>query len=95
MMFMVVINIGSWDDMITSLLYLTLLSYNLYCTLSPKQGFSKGHVEVYRASVDELLQFHQLKWNSNHFDMFYLNAQKLPGFFYAWNAMHTSVASIL
>jgi hypothetical protein len=42
--------------------------------------FNKGHIEVYRALVDELLQFHQLKRNSNHFDMFYLNAQKLPGF---------------
>jgi hypothetical protein len=58
---MVVINIGSWDDMITSLLYLTLLSYNLCCSLYPKQGFSKGHVEVYCTLVDELLQFHQLK----------------------------------
>jgi hypothetical protein len=28
---------------------------------TPKQGFSKGHIEVYRALVDELLQFHQLK----------------------------------
>jgi hypothetical protein len=27
----------------------------------PKQGFSKGHIEVYRALVDDLLQFHQLK----------------------------------
>jgi hypothetical protein len=27
----------------------------------PKQGFDKGHIEVYRALVDELLQFHQLK----------------------------------
>jgi hypothetical protein len=48
--------------------------------LYPKQGFNKGHVEVYHAQVDELLQFHQLKWNSNHFDSFYLNAWKLPGF---------------
>jgi hypothetical protein len=23
--------------------------------------FNKGHIEVYRALVDELLQFHQLK----------------------------------
>jgi hypothetical protein len=27
----------------------------------PEQGFDKGHIEVYRALVDELLQFHQLK----------------------------------
>jgi hypothetical protein len=44
------------------------------------KDFNKVHIEVYRALVDELLQFYQLKWNSNHFDMFYLNAQKLPGF---------------
>jgi hypothetical protein len=25
------------------------------------KGFSKGHIGVYRASVDDLLQFHQLK----------------------------------
>jgi hypothetical protein len=44
------------------------------------KDFIKGHIEVYRALVDEVLQFHQLKWNSNHFDMFYLTAQKLPRF---------------
>jgi hypothetical protein len=37
---------------------------------------NKGHVEVYRTSVDELLQFHQLKRNLNHFDKFYLKARK-------------------
>jgi hypothetical protein len=41
---------------------------------------NKGHVEVYRASVDELLQFHQLKRNFNHFDKFYLKARKFPRF---------------
>jgi hypothetical protein len=48
--------------------------------LSQNKGFNKGHVEVYHAPVDELLQFHQLKWNSNHFDIFYLKAQKIPEF---------------
>jgi hypothetical protein len=41
---------------------------------------NKGHVEVYRTSVDELLQFHQLKRCFNHFDKFYLKAQKFPKF---------------
>jgi hypothetical protein len=41
---------------------------------------NKGHVEVYRTSVDELLQFHQLKRSFNHFDRFYLKAQKFPRF---------------
>jgi hypothetical protein len=62
----------------------SLYSPKTYVVLYPKQGFNKGHVEVYRASVDDLLQFHQLKWNSNHFNMFYLNAWKFPGFSYAW-----------
>jgi hypothetical protein len=48
--------------------------------LYPKQDFSKGHVEVYRASVDEILQFHQLKMNFNHFDKLYLKARKFLGF---------------
>jgi hypothetical protein len=26
-----------------------------------KQEFDKGHIEVYRTLIDELLQFHQLK----------------------------------
>jgi hypothetical protein len=41
---------------------------------------NKGHVEVYRTSVDELLQFHQLKRSFNHFDKFYLKARKFPRF---------------
>jgi hypothetical protein len=41
-------------------LYLTLLSYNKCYYLYPKQGFNKGHVEVYRALVDEL-QFNSIK----------------------------------
>jgi hypothetical protein len=44
------------------------------------KDFIQGHIEVYRTLIDELLQFHQLKWNSSHFDLFYLNARKLPGF---------------
>jgi hypothetical protein len=61
----------------SSLLY-SLLSIVIIPTQN--KGFNKGHIEVYRALVDGLLQFHQLKRNSNHFDMFYLNAQKFPGF---------------
>jgi hypothetical protein len=41
---------------------------------------NKGHVEVYRTSVDELLLFHQLKRNFNHSDKFYLKAQEFPRF---------------
>jgi hypothetical protein len=41
---------------------------------------NKGHAEVYRTSVDELLQFHQLKRSFNHFNKFYLKAQKIPRF---------------
>jgi hypothetical protein len=44
------------------------------------KDFNRGHIEVYRALVDELLQFHQLNAS---FDMFYLNARKLPRFSYA------------
>jgi hypothetical protein len=54
---------------------------------------NKGHVEVYRTSVDELLQFHQLKRNFNHFDKFYLKAQNFPDFL-CMNAMHTTVSSL-
>jgi hypothetical protein len=35
---------------------------------------NKGDHGVYRTSVDELLQFHQLERNFNHFDKFYLKA---------------------
>jgi hypothetical protein len=41
---------------------------------------NKGHVEVYHTLVDELLLFHQLKRNFNHFDKFYLKEQKFPRF---------------
>jgi hypothetical protein len=41
---------------------------------------NKGHVRVYRTSVDELLLFHQLKRNFNHFDKFYLKARKFARF---------------
>jgi hypothetical protein len=50
MMIMVEISTGLNDDVGTILL-----------CLYPEQGFNKGHVEVYRALVDEVLQFHQLK----------------------------------
>jgi hypothetical protein len=36
---------------------------------------NKGHIEVYHVLVDELLQFHQLKRNFNHFDKFHLEVQ--------------------
>jgi hypothetical protein len=39
-----------------------------------KKVVNKGHVEVYRTSVDELLQFHQIKRSFNHFDKSYLKA---------------------
>jgi hypothetical protein len=48
--------------------------------ISTQKVVNKGHVEVYRASVDELLQFHQLKGNFNHFDKFYLKTRKIPRF---------------
>jgi hypothetical protein len=41
---------------------------------------NKGHVEVYRTLVDELLQLHQLKRGFNHFDKFYLKARKFSRF---------------
>jgi hypothetical protein len=64
--------------------FTSLISLLVVATITTQnKGFNKGHIEVYRALVDDLLQFHQLKWNSNHFDMFYLNAQKLSGFSYA------------
>jgi hypothetical protein len=43
-------------------------------------SFNNCHVGVYRTSVDELLLFHQLKRNFNHFDKFYLKARKFPRF---------------
>jgi hypothetical protein len=55
---------------------------------------NKGHVEVYRALVDELLQFHQLKRNFNHFDKFYLKAQKFPRFSMHECNAHTCFFSI-
>jgi hypothetical protein len=47
---------------------------------TPNKVVNKGHVGVYRTSIDELLQFHQLKRKFNHFDKFYLKAQKFPRF---------------
>jgi hypothetical protein len=46
---------------VSSILVLPYLSLLVGDYHYPKQGFSKGHIEVYRALVDELLQFHQLK----------------------------------
>jgi hypothetical protein len=61
--------------------FISLNSLLVVVTITTQnKDFNKGHIEAYRALDDELLQFHQLKWNSNHFGMFYLNAQKLPGF---------------
>jgi hypothetical protein len=41
--------------------FTSLISFSCCDYHYPKQGLSKGHVEVYRTLVDELLQFHQLK----------------------------------
>jgi competence protein ComGC len=60
---------------VSSILVLPHLSLLVVVNITTQnKDFKKGHIEVYRALVDELLQFHQLKRNSNHFDIFYLNA---------------------
>jgi hypothetical protein len=41
--------------------FTSLISVSWYDYHYPKQGFDKGHIEVYRTLIDELLQFHQLK----------------------------------
>jgi hypothetical protein len=41
--------------------FTSLIFFSCYYYHYPKQSFNKGHIEVYRALVDELLQFHQLK----------------------------------
>jgi hypothetical protein len=41
--------------------FTSLISFSCCDYHTPKQGLDKGHIEVYRALVDELLQFHQLK----------------------------------
>jgi hypothetical protein len=47
---------------VSSILVLPHLSLLVVVTITTQNKvFSKGHVEVYRASIDELLQFHQLK----------------------------------
>jgi hypothetical protein len=62
--------------------------------LYPKQGFNKGHVEVYRASVYELLQFHHSSETPITLICF-IKCAKITWIFLCMNAMHTSVASIL
>jgi hypothetical protein len=80
MMILVWINIW-FSNGVSSILVLPHLSVLVVVTITTQnKDFIKGHIEVYHALVDELLHFYQLKWNSNQFDMFYLNAQKLPGF---------------
>jgi hypothetical protein len=59
-------------------LHSSLLIFVIFSTQN--RVFNKGHVGVYRTSVDELLLFHQLKRNYNHFDKFYLKARKFPRF---------------
>jgi hypothetical protein len=61
MMIMVEIGFGSQDDVEILLVYLTLLSFNYYYTSTQNKVLTKVIFEVYRAPVDELLQFHQLK----------------------------------
>jgi hypothetical protein len=73
--------------------YLTLLILAIVSISTQNKGFNKGHIEVYRASVDELLQFHQLKRNFNHFDKLYLKAQFFLDFL-CMNAIQTSVSSL-
>jgi hypothetical protein len=41
--------------------FTSLISFSWCDYHYPKQGFDKGHIEVYRTLIDELLQFHQLK----------------------------------
>jgi hypothetical protein len=66
---------------VSSILVLPHLSLLVGVTITTQdKDFIKGHIEVYGTLIDELLQFHQLKRNSNHFDLFDLNAQKLPKF---------------
>jgi hypothetical protein len=60
--------------------YLTFFSLAVVIISTQNMVVNKDYVEVYRASVDELLQFHQLKWNLNHLDKFHLKARKFFGF---------------
>jgi hypothetical protein len=47
---------------VSSILVLPHLSPLVVVTIPiQNKDFNKGHIEVYRALVDELLQFHQLK----------------------------------
>jgi hypothetical protein len=58
----------------------------------PKKGFSKCHIEVYSAWLDDLLQFHQVNWNFSYRDKFYSKRENSPDFL-CMNEMHTSVFS--
>jgi hypothetical protein len=58
------------------------------------KDFNKGHIEVYRALVDGLFQFHQLKRNFNHFDKFDLKAQIFSIFFMHECNAHNGFLSI-
>jgi hypothetical protein len=47
---------------VSSILVLSHLALLVVVTITTQnKDFNKGHIEVYRALVDELLQFHQLK----------------------------------
>jgi hypothetical protein len=69
---------SSWGSQLGGYLPASHTQVVIPTTLAPETGevswnnkvVSKGQVEVYHASVDELLQFHQLKRNFNHFDKF-------------------------
>jgi hypothetical protein len=54
-------DIGSYSDVLTYQFYLTFISLTIVIISIQNKVVNKGHVEVYRTSVDELLQFHQVK----------------------------------
>jgi hypothetical protein len=62
---MIWIYIGSSHGVLPFWFYLTLFSFSCNHYLYQKKDFNKVNIKVYRTSVDELLQCHQLKWNSN------------------------------
>jgi hypothetical protein len=76
---------------ISSTSHLSLLV--VVITSTQNSAVKKGHVEVYRASVDELLQFHQLKRNFNHLEKFFLKRKFFLDFI-CMNAMHTYASSL-
>jgi hypothetical protein len=61
MMVMVEIGIDPQYDVGDTIVVPRFTLFELFLCLCPKQGFIKGHIEIYRAPVEELLQFHQLK----------------------------------